>query len=123
MVGRTNARNTTQRAGNITRVSDRVTNSPVGVYTCPAKTEARITDILGVVDATGSDATICLAIRRVGGTYDQISRLVGNTAPDNVTSASAVTLVAGEILTDIGDSGGTNGGMDISATIEEFGVP
>ena len=121
MTGRTNARNTAQRAGTITRAAGRVINAAIGIYTCPANTKARLTDIQGIVDALGVDATYALAIKD-GAVYTPITLFRTATAPNNTMSASAVTLTAGQILTNIGDSGSTNGTVDISATVEEFGV-
>ena len=121
MVGKTNARNTSQQAGQINRVQKRVTLASTGVYIVPVNTKARVTDILGVVDSLGADATYALAVIR-SGAYVPISRFVGAVPPYNVTRASAVTMRAGDILTDIGDNGSKNGTFDISATIEEFGV-
>ena len=121
MVSKTSSRNTAQRAGNISRAQGRVTLATNGIYTCPANTEARLTDIQGIVDALGADASYALAILD-GAVFTPITLFKTATAPDNTMSASAVTITAGQILTNVGDSGSTNGTVDISCTIEEFGV-
>lgn len=118
MTGTTSSRNETQRAGNITRVADRVTNAAVGVYTVPVNVHARITDMIGNLNAVGVDATYAVAYLR-SGVYIPITTFKG---VDVDMKASAITLVAGDILTNIGDSGSTNGTFDLQATIEEFGV-
>ena len=113
------ARNTAQRAGQIDRVQGRVIDSNVGIFTVPAGKRARITDMQGAVDAVGADATYAIAFKR-GAVFTPISTFVAAVAPENKTTASAITLEAGDILTDIGDAGATNGTFDLSATIEEF---
>lgn len=110
-------RNTAQRAGNIQRVSGRVVNANLGIYTVPAGKRARITDMLGNLNAVGVDATYSLAFLRAAA-FTSISKFVA--VIDGDTTASAITLEAGDILTNIGDAGATNGTFDMSATIEEF---
>jgi len=119
MVGKTNSRNTTQRAGRIIRASGRITNADVGIYTVPVNTEARITDIQAQVDAVGADATYAVAIKN-GAVFTPITLF--RVPADGLFTASAVTLSAGEILTNIGNAGAKNGTFDLSCTIEEFGV-
>lgn len=118
MTGRTNARNTTQRAGKINRVAGRVTNAATGIYTVPADTETRITDIVGNLNAVGVDATYAVAFLR-SGVYTAITTFK---AVNVDMKASAIVLQAGDILTNVGDAGSTNGTFDLSATLEEFGV-
>ncbi len=118
MVGRTSSRNTTQRAGKINRVAGRIVSAPTGIYTVPDDTEARITDIIGILDAVGADATYAIAYLR-DTVYTEITTFK---AAGEEMRASAIVLQAGDILTNIGDSGSTNGTFDLQATIEEFGV-
>ena len=71
MTSKTTARNQTQNAGQAGRVTLRVTSSNTGVYTVPDKKRTRITDILGIIDNVGSDATVALAIKRfIGGAIE-----------------------------------------------------
>jgi len=118
MVGKTSARNTSQRAGKIDRVAGRIVNADTGIYTVPANTEARITDMEGDLNAVGADATYAIAYKR-GVVFTPITKFI---PVGSLANASAITLIAGDILTNIGDSGSTNGTFDLSATIEEFGV-
>lgn len=118
MTSITSVRNQTQSAGNSFRKAKRVSNSNTGVYTVPINKRARITDILGILDAVGSDATYSIAIKRfVTGLFEPITNF--GVVSEKLT-CSLVTLESGDILTDIGDSGATNASMDITATIEEF---
>lgn len=111
-------RNQTQRAGKINRVQGRITNAPTGIYTVPAGKRARVSDIKGKLDAVGADATYAVAIKRaIGGAYEPITNFE---VADVQQSASEVTMESGDILTNIGDSGSTNGTFDLSATVEEF---
>jgi len=122
MVGVLTARNQSNAAGTIKRFTARVVNANIGVYTVPADTKSRLTEIKGVLDAVGGDATYTLAIKRLSGVFDPLDLFVGAVSPNNVVNVSLVTLLPGEILTDIGDSGSTNGTMDISLSVEEFGL-
>ena len=119
MVGKTNSRNTTQRAGKIIRASGRIINANLGIYTVPANTEARVTDLQAKVDAVGTDASYAVAIKN-GAVFTSITLF--KVPADGLFTASAVTMSAGEILTNIGNAGAKNGTFDLSCTIEEFGV-
>lgn len=112
-------RNSSQRAGNIFRIQGRVTDANVGIYTTPNGKTTRVTDMRIELDSIGSDATYHLAIK-TGATFTKITTRIGLSPITNIATASAVTLFEGETLTNIGDSGATNGTVDISATIEEF---
>lgn len=113
-------RNVSQRVGKIIRAQGRIVSADVGIYIVPVGKESRVTDMHLVVDTVGSSARVGLAIKRVSGVFSPISIQVGQTPPNNITTASAITLVEGERLTDIGNTGGKNATVDISATIEEF---
>ena len=118
MVGNTNARNTTQQAGGAFRKLTRVVNANIGVYTVPINKRARITQINGNLDAVGADATYALAIKRkISGLFEPISEFKAVAIDVKV---DLVTLESEDILTDIGDSGSTNGTYDITSTVEEF---
>jgi len=110
------ARNSTQRAGNVTRVQGRITVAATGLYTVPAGKRARITDMLGRLNAVGVDATYGIAfLRSAAFTLITIPKAI-----DIDMTASEITLQAGDVLTNVGDAGSTNGTFDLSATIEEF---
>ena len=111
-------RNTAQRAGNIQVIADRIIDADIGIYTVPVGKRTRLTNILGNVDALGGDATYSIARLR-GAVFKSLTISKGIGIDQLV---SAVTFEAGDILTDIGDSGSKNGTFDISATIEEFSV-
>lgn len=130
MVSKTSARNQSQTAGKVFRVEGRVIVASVGIYICPVNKEARVTDMQMRLDAVGSDLLYFIAIK-TGAVYKKISqRTFVETDPTTNNdieevrrvTASQVTLKAGDILTDIGDAGATNGTVDMSATIEEFSV-
>jgi len=110
------SRNTTQRAGNVTRVQGRITVAGTGLYTVPAGKRTRVTDMLGRLNAVGVDATYGISfIRAAANTLITIPKGI------NIDMlASEITLQAGDILTNVGDAGSTNGTFDLSATIEEF---
>lgn len=118
-------RNTSQRAGLILRVEGRLVNADTGIYTCPNGKRARVTDMVMRVDALGSAAAYHIAIRGASSPFPfkKITNRATATAPNDVVSASAITMVAGEKLTDIGSDGTSkNGTVNISATVEEFQV-
>ena len=120
MTGTITARNTTQQAGKIDRVQDTFVNATIGIYTVPNAKRTRATDIKGVVNTVGADATYAIAIKVFStGLFKAITNFEGAGAQQ---SASAVTMEAGDILTNIGDSGATNANFSLSATIEEFGL-
>jgi len=119
LTSRTNARNTTQTPGTIDRIAARVVNSSTGLYTVPAGKKARITDMEMQVIVLGADATCHIAFKR-GAVFTEISNPVTATVPNNIVKANALTLIAGDILTNIGDAGAENTTTEMSATIEEF---
>lgn len=120
MTGTTTARNVTQRAGTILRVHDRIVNANNGIYVVPAKKEARVTDMLGNLNAVGGDAAYAIAVKRFSsGLFESITNFQIAGVDQK---ASAITLKAGDILTDIGNTGSTNGTFDLAATVEEFGI-
>jgi len=117
MTGRTNARNVSnQNVGQ--SLFDRVTNAATGLFTATKKT--RLTSCSGILDAVGADATYAIAIKR-GATYTPIGAFVAVGA--NLISSFTGTMIleVGDVITNIGDAGSTNGTIDISANIEELG--
>ena len=116
MVSRTSARNTAQQAGNVTRVQGRIVNANIGIYTVPAGKRTRVTDMRGNLNAVGADATYAIAFKR-GAVFTAITTFKGVNVD---MTASQITLIAGDILTNVGDAGSTNGTFDLAATIEEF---
>ncbi len=93
--------------------SARVVNAAVGLYTVPAGHKAKVEGSMNL-DAVGADATYAIATLR-GGTYIPI----GEHVIVNGISRGVAELDATEILTNIGDSGSTNGTCDMDAKIQE----
>lgn len=98
-------------------VTARVTNAAVGLYTCPAGKKAIVREVSLNLDAVGADTTYAVAVKR-GGTYFPI----GAHAAPNEISTGQTTLEAGDILTNIGNAGSTNGTCDMDAIIQEVSV-
>lgn len=96
--------------------SARVVNAATGLYTCPVGKKAKVKASLNL-DALGADATYALAVKR-GATYIPI----GEHVTTNNISTGEAELDAGDILTNIGDSGSTNGTCDIDAIIQEVSI-
>ena len=93
--------------------SARVVNAATGLYTVPANKKAKVEGSMNL-DAVGADATYAIATLR-GGTYIPI----GEHVAVNAVSKGVAELDAAEILTNIGDSGSTNGTCDMDAKIQE----
>jgi hypothetical protein len=117
MTGKTSARNQTQQALG-TLIGDRVTNAAVGLYTCTART--RLTAMSMTLSAVGADATYAIAIKR-GVDYIPIGAFVDVGINKISVLQGSMMLEVGDIITNVGDSGSTNGTCDISANIEELG--
>jgi len=98
--------------------SGRVTSAPSGIYTCPPNKKAKITASM-ILDAVGADSIYALAVKR-GLVYIPIGAFIG-TGPETTSKGEAI-LEAGDILTNIGNSGSTNGTVDIDAMIQEIDV-
>jgi len=96
--------------------SARVTNANTGLYTCPANKKAKVKGSMNL-DAVGVDATYAIAVKR-GATFTPI----GEHVAVNGISKGDTELDAGDILTNIGDAGSTNGTCDQDATIQEVTV-
>jgi len=93
--------------------SARVVNAAIGLYTVPANSKAKVEGSMNL-DGTGADATYAIAALR-GGTYVPI----GEHVAVNGISRGSTELDATDILTNIGDSGSTNGTCDMDAKIQE----
>jgi len=95
----------------------RVTAAATGLYTVPTGKVAVVKSITMSLDATGADATYAAAILR-GGTYRPIADHV---AVNAISSwIGEMLLIAGDIITNIGDAGSTNGTCDMTASVKEF---
>jgi len=110
------SRNTTQQNIGVTD-SGRVTAAATGLYTVPAGKTATVTSITMSLDAVGGDATYAVALLR-GGTYRPLGNHVGVNAIS--TFIGKMILVAGDIVTNIGDSGSTNGTCDMTVSYVEL---
>jgi len=95
----------------------RVIVAGTGLYTVPAGQKAKIRGSMNL-DAVGADATYAIATLRAG-TYIPIGEHV---AVNGISRADGVEMDAADILTNIGDSGSTNGTADMNAIIQEVTV-
>jgi len=96
----------------------RVTVAGTGLYTCPANKKAKVTGSMNL-DAVGADATYAIAILRAG-TFIPVGAHVAVNGVSVINGE--VTLEAGDILTNVGDAGSTNGTCDMNASIQEITV-
>jgi len=95
----------------------RVTVAGTGLYTVPAGRRALVYAVVGNLDAVGADATYAVAILR-GGTFRPIGQHV---AVNSISRwVGQMLLIAGDIITNIGDAGSTNGTVDMTASVKEF---
>jgi len=98
----------------------RVTVSGTGIYTVPTGKAALVNMITGLQDALGSDARAAIGVEFSGG-FIPLSTFVTATPPDNFVSwIGRMKLTAGDIVTNKGDSGGTNHTWDMTCSIKEF---
>jgi len=99
----------------------RVTVSGTGLYTVPAGRVALCTSITGLQDALGSDATAAIGVIFAASDFRPLSTFITATAPNNfVTWEGSLLLVAGDIITNEGDAGGTNHTWDMTASVREY---
>jgi len=97
-------------------VRGRVTVAATGLYTCPTGKKAKVRGSMNL-DAVGADATYAIAVLR-GGTYIPVgAHIVVNGIS---VIQGEVTMEAGDILTNIGDAGSTNGTCDMDASVQEI---
>jgi len=94
--------------------SARVVVAGTGLYTVPAGRKAKVDGSMNL-DAVGADATYAIATLR-SGTFIPI----GEHIVVNGISKGIAELDAGDILTNIGDAGSTNGTCDMDAQIQEI---
>jgi len=98
----------------------RVTNAATGLYTVPTGKKALVNMITGLQDALGTDATAAIGVTFAGG-FIPLSTFIANVAPDNFVSwTGRMGLKAGDIITNRGDSGGTNHTWDMTCSVKEF---
>jgi len=114
MVSSTSARNATQQnLGAL--IGGRVTNANTGLFTIVTKT--RLTAMSMTLNTVGADATYAIAIKR-GITFIPVGAFVAVGSGLVSVLNGSMMLEIGDIITNIGDSGSTNGTCDISANIE-----
>ena len=117
MVSRLTPRNQVQVVDGDSLKFGRVVNANTGLYTVPAGRTARVSGITMNLDATGADATYAVAILR-GGTFIPVGAHVAVNGIS--TFQGSMVLEAGDIITNVGDAGSTNGTCDMSASVKEF---
>jgi len=95
----------------------RVTVAGTGLYTVPVDRVAIVTSITGNLDAVGADATYAVSIIRGAN-----NRPIGQHVAVNAISiwTGRMLLIAGDIITNVGDAGSTNGTMDMTASVKEY---
>jgi len=113
------SRNSVQTIDGSSATITRVTNNATGIYTVPTGKISKILGATMVLDAVGVDATYALAIRRAGS-----FRAIGAYVPAGGASilSNIIILQAGDLVTNVGDSGSTNGTCDMSLSFKEFDV-
>jgi len=111
------SRNQMQAAGLSVTVEGRVTDADVGLYTVPTGKVSRVVSITGRRESLGADTLAGIAIKR-GVNF----RAVGNMIViDEMSSFNGIMLLqAGDIVTNVGDSGATNTTFDMTCTFKEF---
>ena len=103
-------------------ISGRVTNAYVGLYTCPDGKKAKVTGTLNL-DAVGADLRYAIAIARVVGAGVVFTPVGEHATENNISIIQAkVALQEGDSLTNIGDSGSTNGTCDMDCSVQEITV-
>jgi len=111
------SRNQVQTSGLTATVEGRVTAAATGLATVPASKRWRVVSVTGLVDVVGADATVAIAILR-GASYRPIGAMVAANGVSTFTGE--LMLQAGDIVTNIGDSGGTNATIDMTVTYQEY---
>jgi len=98
----------------------RVTNGATGLYTVPTAKVAIMTDLTGLQDALGTDATAAIGFIR-SSSFLPLSTFITATVPNNYVQWSGrMLLQAADIVTFEGDSGATNHTWDLTASIREY---
>jgi len=119
MVGRVSSYGVVQVPGGQATIIGRVTAAGTGLYTVPAGKVTKVFSGSMVLDAVGADATYAVAIHR-GATIIPLGAFVA--VGGKSTVSGPIILQAGDIFSNIGDAGSTNGTCDQSVTIQEFDV-
>jgi len=101
----------------ISKVAAGLISSNTGVYTVPTAKIARVTSITFLHEVVGSDSTAGIAIKR-GASFFAVGAMVAVNGSSSLIGV--LTLQAADIITYIGDSGGTNHQGSMSTTIKEF---
>jgi len=96
--------------------SARVLVAGTGLYTVPALKKAKAKGSMNL-DAVGADATYAIAVLRAG-TFIPVGAHVAVNGISVIQGE--VTLIAADILTNIGDAGSTNGTCDMNASVQEI---
>ena len=117
MVFSITAKNIAQDVGFNQTLAARVTNANTGLYTVPAGKKSRVLSASMNLDAVGADATTALAIKR-GATFIPIGAHVAVNGIS--TFLGDMLLIAGDIITNVGDAGATNSTCDMTATFQEY---
>jgi len=99
-------------------VRGRVTVAGTGLYTCPAGKKAKVRGSMNL-DAVGADATYAIATLRAGTFIPLGAHVVVNGVS---VIQGEVILQAGDILTNIGDAGSTNGTCDMDISVQEISL-
>jgi len=117
MVSQLTPRNVSQRPNQQSLKIGRVTVAGTGLYVVPAGRVALVTAITGNLDAVGADATYAVSILRGAD-----NRPIGAHVAVNGISTwqGEMLLIAGDIITNVGDAGSTNGTMDMTASVKEY---
>lgn len=111
------SRNTTQQILGVT-IQGRVTNNATGIYACPTGKRAKVTGVTMRLDAVGVDATYAAAVR-IGGVFREITTFV--VANGFVSYTGEIFLDAGDLISNVGDAGSTNGTCDMTCNVIELG--
>jgi len=111
------AKNISQAPELTQTIAARVTNANTGLYTVPAGKIARVASCTMTLDAVGADALYTIAMKR-GATFTPLGVFVATNGSANFTGS--LLLVAGDIITNVGNNGSTNGTCDQTVTFREY---
>jgi len=111
--------NSLQAPASQVTIVGRVINANTGLYTVPANRQAKVIGATMILDAVGVDATYALAVLRAG-TFRPLGKFVAVGGESFLTGE--ILLQAGDIVTNVGDAGSTNGTCDQTVTVQEYVV-
>jgi len=117
MTSKLTVRNSVQVSNTQSLKEGRVVVAGTGLFVVPANRIAVVKSISGNLDAVGADATYAVAILR-GGNFRPVGEHVGVNGISRFIGE--LQLIAADIITNIGDSGSTNGTIDMTASVKEF---